>query len=157
MLSRNEGMNHFIFGRVKKVLKDIQVTWPLISSFNMLTPREMEIQSLHQHTPFPIKTGMWDVKHWWTFCGFTWSVPRNSERSKCEDTHQVYSPRSFHAPTWFLQLQADSLPSKVHLIWWDGAKFQRPQRKHMFLHVSSLICHIFQWSPRWYIMHYLII
>lgn len=29
----------------------------------------MEIQSLHQHTPFPIKTGMWNVKHWWTFWG----------------------------------------------------------------------------------------
>lgn len=29
----------------------------------------MEIQSLHQHTPFPIKTGMWNVKHCWTFWG----------------------------------------------------------------------------------------
>ena len=134
VLSRNEGMNHFMFGLVKKVLMDIQVTWPLatVSTYLRHERRKFKVYAsiLHFH-PFPIKTGMWNVKHWWTF-GVHVKCAKEFWKVKVWRHPSGVLSKIIPCTIWLLQLQANSLPSKVHLIWWDGAKVEdHEDRKHI--------------------------
>lgn len=138
-----------MFGLVKKVLMDIQVTWPLQQFQHTYATRDgnskyTPVYSISIH--FLSKQGC-ETSNIGEHLGFTWSVPRNSERSKCEDTHQVYSPRSFHARYDFY----NSRPTVYHpkSIWFDEMVPKSKTTKiENILIFSLIICHIFQWSPQ---------